>query len=117
MAKPELRNGRCVGGLQSHLAKREVPMRSLLTAAAFGALLAGLYSAPASAQQSPDCGKHGMTCAPMGKNLNYTTGTQSPDCGKYGMTCAKPATTASAAPTSLTTGRSAATRVRGTGAH
>ena len=94
------------------------PMRSLLTAAAFGALLAVPYSAPASAQQSPDCGKNGMTCAPMGKNLNYTTGTQSPDCGKYGMTCAKSATTASAAPaaTSLTTGRSAATRVRGTGA-
>ena len=48
-------------------------MRSLLTVAAFGALLA-VPTAPASAQQSADCGKYGMSCAPMGKNLNYTTG-------------------------------------------
>jgi hypothetical protein len=109
--------GDVLEGCKAISQKREVPMRSLLTAAAFGALLAVPYSAPASAQQSPDCGKYGMTCAPMGKNLNYTTGTQSPDCGKYGMTCAKSATTANAVPTSLTTGRSAATRVRGTGAH
>jgi hypothetical protein len=110
--------GDVLEGCKAISQKREVPMRSLLTAAAFGALLAVPYSAPASAQQSPDCGKNGMTCAPMGKNLNYTSGTQSSDCGKYGMTCAKSATTASAAPaaTSLTTGRSAATRVRGTGA-
>jgi hypothetical protein len=89
-------------------------MRSLLTMAAFGALLAIPYSAPASAAQSADCGKYGMTCAPM-KTPTYTSGVQSPDCGKYGMTCAKSATTASAAPaatsTRLTTGRSVATRV------
>jgi hypothetical protein len=64
-------------------------MRSLLTIAAFGALLA-VPTAPASAA--------------------------SPDCGKYGITCAKSATTASAAPAlatreRVTTGRSAATRV------
>lgn len=51
-------------------------MRSLLTMAAFGALLAIPYSAPASAAQSADCGKNGMTCAPM-KTPTYTSGVQS----------------------------------------
>jgi hypothetical protein len=97
-------------------------MRLLLTTAAFGALMAASSAVPATAQQSADCGKYGMTCAPMGKNLNYTNGTQAKDCGRYGMTCAKgatpAATTASVAPAAvtprsdITTGRSAArTRV------
>ena len=93
-------------------------MRLLLTTAALGALMAASSAVPASAQQAADCGKYGMTCAPMGKNLNYTTGVQAKDCGLYGMTCPKGAATAAAAPATvtprfgITTGRSVArTRV------
>jgi len=89
-------------------------MRLLLTTAALGALMAASSAVPASAQQAADCGKYGMTCAPMGKNLNYTTGVQAKDCGLYGMTCPKGAATAAAAPATvtprsgITTGRSVA---------
>jgi len=93
-------------------------MRLLLTTAALGALMAASSAVPASAQQAADCGKYGMTCAPMGKNLNYPTGVQAKDCGLYGMTCPKGAATAAAAPATvtprsgITTGRSVArTRV------
>jgi hypothetical protein len=121
-AKPELRKAGRVGGLQSHLKEGGLPMRSLLTVAAFGILAAASSSMPGSAQQAADCGKYGMTCAPMAKEPKYTTGTQAKDCGLYGMSCAKAAapaaTTASAAPAALTpragitTGRSVArTRV------
>jgi hypothetical protein len=71
-------------------------MKSLLSVAALSVAFVLPYAAPAAAQQSKDCGKYGMTCAPAGKNLNYTTGVQAKDCGLYGMSCAKSATTAAA---------------------
>src|SRR3954454_21971131 len=104
------------GRQTARLMKGGPPMRLLLTTAALGALMVASSAVPASAQQSKDCGKYGMTCAPMAKSPNYTSGVQASDCGKYGMTCAKGATTASVTPglatrERLTTGRSVATRV------
>src|SRR5947199_2822867 len=78
-AKPELRKARFVGGLQSISTKGGLPMRLLLSTAALGALMAASSAVPASAQQAADCGKYGMTCAPMAKSPNYTSGVQAKD--------------------------------------
>src|SRR5436853_5800742 len=72
-AKPELRPSPGVSrAANSRLTKGGPPMRLLLTTAALGALMAASSAVPASAQQSKDCGKYGMTCAPMAKSPNYT---------------------------------------------